>query len=101
MGKPAEEKKEKTFHWFLLAAIIIVLYFSSVLISQQFYLNQVNRDQASADARLQEAQKENAALREAREMLSDPAYIERIAREELGMTRPDEIPYSTVRKGRN
>ena len=101
MGKPAEEKKGKTFNWFIPVAIIIVLYFSSVLISQQFYLNQVSRDQASADARLQEAQRENEALREEKEKLSDPVQIERIAREELGMTRPDEIPYSTVRKGRN
>ena len=30
--------------------------------------------------------------------LSDSAYIEKIAREELGMTRHGELPYTTARK---
>ncbi len=99
MGK-LEKRKKREYGWFLPIVIIVVLYFSSVLISQQFHLNQVGRDQVSADARLQEAQKLNDALREERENLNDPEYIERIAREELGMTKPGEIPYSTVKKDR-
>lgn len=99
MGRRAKGKK-RGFNWFLPVVIIVLLYFSSVLISQQFHLNQVNRDQASADARLQEAQKLNDALRKERDQLQDPEYIERVAREELGMTRPGEIPYSMVKKDR-
>lgn len=98
MGKSEQEKKG--FNWFILIAAIIVLYFSSVLISQQFYLNQVGRDQATADFRLREAEKINADLQAEKERLNDPEEIERIAREELGMTRAGEIPYSTIKKER-
>ena len=95
MGK-VEKKRE--FNWFLPIVALIVLYFSSVLISQQFHLNQVSRDQASANVRLQMAQQENEALRQERDRLNDAAYVERVAREELGMTRAGEIPYSPVKK---
>ncbi len=98
MDKQTDDRKK--FNWFIPIAVIIVLYFSSVLVSQQFYLNQMSRDQAAADARLKEAQKENEALRAEQQKLGDPEHIERIAREELGMTRSGEIPYSTVKKER-
>ncbi len=97
MGK---SEKKRGFNWFVLALALIVLYFSSILISQQFYLNQVGRDQAASDARLQAALQEKEALLREKEKLNDVDYIERVAREELGMTREGEIPYSTVRRER-
>ena len=97
MGK---SEKKRGFNWFVLALALIVLYFSSILISQQLYLNQVGRDQAASDARLQAALQENEALLREKEKLNDVDYIERVAREELGMTREGEIPYSTVRRER-
>ena len=51
-----------------------------------------------ADLRLQAAQQENGALRQERDRLEDADYVERIAREDLGLTRAGEIPYSPVKK---
>ncbi|MSV24118.1 cell division protein FtsL [Selenomonas sp. WCA-380-WT-3B 3/] len=76
----------------------IVVYFAFLLISQQVYLSQVRQDQASAEARLAAARQENEALRQEKERLGDLNYIEKLAREELGMTRRGELPYSTGRK---
>ena len=89
-------KKPRKFRisWFFLLLVIIVGYFVSILISQQVYLSQVSRDQAAAEARLLAAQKENEALHQEREKLNELGYIEKIAREELGMTRAGELPYS-------
>ena len=89
--------QKRRFSWFVVIMAGIVVYFSSIIISQQIYLNQVGHDQVAAEARLAAAQKENEALRQEREKLDDPGYIERIAREELGMTRQGELPYSTGR----
>ena len=76
----------------------IVVYFAFLLISQQVYLSQVRQDQASAEARLAAARQENEVLRQEKERLGDLNYIEKLAREELGMTRRGELPYSTGRK---
>lgn len=58
------------------------------------YLSQVEKDQAAANQRLQAAQEENQRLREEKENLYRLEYIEKVAREELGMTRRGELPYS-------
>ncbi len=62
------------------------------------YLSQARTDQAAAEARLKAAQEENAALRAEQENLGRLDYVEKLAREELGMTRQGELPYSTGRK---
>lgn len=96
----AQNSKEKKggFNWFPLVVAAIVIYFSTVLVSQQVRLNQVERDQAASDYRLELAKQENEALQREKERLSDPEQIERIAREELGMTKQGEIPYTTIKQ---
>lgn len=89
---------KRRFRWFYLLMTGIVVYFAFLLISQQVYLSQVRQDQASAEARLAAARQENEALRQEKERLGDLNYIEKLAREELGMTRRGELPYSTGRK---
>ena len=54
--------------------------------------------QEAADARLAAAEAENAALKQEKADLQDPAYVEKIAREELGMTRHGELPYTDAGK---
>lgn len=50
------------------------------------------RDYRQATQTLRLLQDENAALREkTRRLLEDPRTIEAVAREELGLIRPDEI----------
>lgn len=97
MGRGHRTGKRR-FRWFYLLMTGIVVYFAFLLISQQVYLSQVRQDQASAEARLAVARQENEALRQEKERLGDLNYIEKLAREELGMTRRGELPYSTGRK---
>ena len=73
----------------------VIVYFSSILFSQQGHLHQLEQDQAAAEARLAAAQQENEQLRQEKENLGKLDYIEKLAREELGMTRHDELPYSS------
>ena len=90
--------ERRRFNWFVLLMGGVIIYFSSILISQQVYLRQVAEDQITAEARLAAARQENEALRQEKENLNEPGYIEKTAREELGMTRHGELPYSTGRK---
>ncbi|SHK27232.1 cell division protein DivIC [Selenomonas ruminantium] len=91
-------RERRGINWFALIMLAIIVYFSSILISQQVYLSQAADDYAAAKARLEAAQKENAALKEETQQLNELGYIEKIAREELGMTRAGELPYSTGHK---
>lgn len=90
--------KKRRLGWFWPVLAAIVLYFLSVLISQQMHLNQVGQSQAIAEKRLDAAQQENVRLKQEIADLHDLTYIERIAREELGMTKRGELPYSAARK---
>ena len=91
-------REKRGINWFALIMLAIIVYFSSILISQQVYLSQAADDYAAAKARLEAAQKENEALKEETRQLNELGYIEKIAREELGMTRAGELPYSTGHK---
>ena len=98
--RPARQGRKKRINWFFLVLIAVIAYFSSIMISQQMYLSQVSEDQAAAEQRLAAARKENEELRQERENLNRMDYIEKLAREELGMTRQGEIPYSSGGSGR-
>ncbi len=62
------------------------------------HLNQVGQSQLTAERRLENAQRENERLKQEVDSLNDLSYIERIAREELGLTKKGELPYSTAKK---
>ena len=96
--KKKKDSQKKGFDWFLLLAIPVLLYFVSLLVSQQIYLNQIGREQEAADKRLQAAVAVNNELKKERDELNDLGNIERVAREELGMTREGELPYSSAKK---
>ncbi len=98
--RPARQGRKRSINWFFLVLIAVIAYFSSIMISQQMYLSQVSEDQAAAEQRLAAARKENEELRQERENLNRMDYIEKLAREELGMTRQGEIPYSSGGSGR-
>ena len=99
MGKQENRKTSgRRLDGFVVLMVGIVGYFSYMMVSQHFYLNSVNQDYDAAQQRLQSAQQENDALQQEKAQLNDPAYIEKIAREELGMTRQGEMPYIYSRK---
>ena len=94
------ERKKNTlcFNWFVAALLVITVYFSYTFIEQQIHLNALNRDYEAAQAPLEAARLRNAELKEQRAGLEDPTYIEKVAREDLGMTRQGEMPYISARR---
>ena len=68
------------------------------MVSQQMHLSEVDRDYQDAQQRLQTAQETNAALKKQKAELEDPVYVEKVAREELGMTKQGELPYISAKK---
>ena len=90
----AQRRSSRRPRWFVIALLVILGYFGSMIVSQGLYLSHVHEDQALATERLTAAQAENDRLRAEKERLGERPYIEKLAREELGMTGAGELPYA-------
>mgnify|MGYP002624766095 FL=1 len=91
-------QKRSGFNWFALLMFAMVVYFSTVLISQQVHLSHVSESQRIADKRLEKAKATNEKLRKELAELQDINNIERLAREELGLAKEGEMPYQATRQ---
>ena len=90
-------KKRSGFNWFALIMFVVIAYFGTVLFSQQLHLSHVAENQRIADKRLAAAQAENEKLRLQYDELLNLENIEKIAREDLGLSKEGEMPYQPAR----
>lgn len=91
-------QRRSSVSWFALLMLAMVIYFSTVLISQQVHLSHVSESQRLADQRLERAKAANEKLRKELADLQNIDNIERLAREELGFTKEGEMPYQSTRQ---
>ncbi|WP_110953593.1 FtsB family cell division protein [Anaerosinus massiliensis] len=91
-------KGKRKINWFRTVLIVMVTYFGYVAFNQQIHMNDIEQEQELANARLSEAQQMNHTLLEEKENLNRAEYIEKIAREELGLVKPGEMPYISSNK---
>lgn len=70
--------------------VLVAAYFIYVMIWQQVMISNKNEEIEALSKNIEQATQESERLRQEVENLSDPEYIERIARETLGLVRPNE-----------
>jgi cell division protein FtsB len=79
--------------------IVVGLLFAATIPLRSYLSQRTLLDRMARQAQILESQ--NIRLRQQVEQLNDPAYLERTARECLGMVRPGEILFTpTSRSGR-
>ncbi len=83
---------------FTVIVVVWLLAFGYTFWMQQSHLNDVADDRAVAAARLEEARARNEALKKERDSMDKPEFVEKVAREELGMTRSGEMPFIAGKK---
>ncbi len=86
------------FRWFRLAVLAVAGVCLYVLAGQQAEMNAVNREVEATRIRLEQLKQSNQSLAEEKDRLSTPAYVEKLARDELGLVKPGEVPYIPVEK---
>jgi cell division protein FtsL len=69
----------------LLTAILVLLGLRSLDVYR------LDREAARLAALRRSLQQQNAVLQEEKKLLHTPGYVEKIAREQLGLVKPDEI----------
>jgi Septum formation initiator len=98
MGSEGVRQAKRSFNWFAVLLLFIVLYFSYTAIQHYLQLKAISQEQAAVEARLSQAKKVNEELLQEKNNLGKIDYIEKIAREELGMTKQGEMPYISSKK---
>ncbi|NCG08865.1 MAG: septum formation initiator family protein [Verrucomicrobia bacterium] len=74
------------------ALLILVIFFGSILLQTQRELSQFQEREARLEAKLRQAELEfNQKEGYLGRLVEDPEFLERVARDRLGYTRPDEI----------
>lgn len=86
-------KKNTGFKVFMLLLIAVCLV---VLGRQEYRIYQVHKEQTATQARIDKLKQEKAALEKERRLLDDPAYIEKLAREDYNMVGKNEVPLFIV-----
>lgn len=99
---PANEKqKGRIAPGRLLAVVLVglfVLYFIYIMIWQQVMLSKKNKEIDALEEKISAATQQTEQLKEQLSSMEDPEYIERIAREKLGLVRPNERVFVDANK---
>lgn len=87
------KSKNRVFKFvFILVTVICI----GILARQEYQIYQINQEKEATQQRLEQMKKENSALEQEKQRLYDPAYIEKLAREEYNMVKKNEIPVFIV-----
>lgn len=77
----------------LLPAVLLLCYFVFAIIGQTVQYYQLKSRLTELEGELEAVKQENTRLNSEIESLQDPAYLELIARRELGLVKPGEIVF--------
>jgi cell division protein FtsL len=90
------KRRKNSFGIFILLAIFI--YLSYIFINQQRLLYAKNIELSKIENKIAEEEKLNEELNKEKEMIQSDEYMEKIAREKLGMVKKDERVYVDIGK---
>lgn len=93
----AVAKQKSRFNWFSLVLGTLCLGFTYFFVSQTFELAAIQKQCQIEQQKLQQAQEQQQNLALERDRLNTKEYIEKVAREELGLVKSGEIPYLSSR----
>ena len=91
-------RRKYRINWLNAIVVAFAAYFLYLVIGQQVELFIARQSAEVARAQLEQARQMNRALREEKARLSNLQYIEKLAREELGLVKPGEVPYIPTEK---
>ena len=85
------ENKYSLYRFISIVAVLIILGLITVLGAQHLQQLKIERELAAYENRLREFEERKSELELEIERLQETGYIETLARERLGLVKPDEI----------
>lgn len=92
------KKRRYRVDYMRIGLIICFVYFSVTFVKQQFQINEFNVKIESKNQDITNAYAKIEELNEKEANAADPAFIEKVAREELGLVKPHERIFIDVSK---
>lgn len=100
-GKSAPKQKLNVKRLAIVAAAaVFIIYFIYAMIAQQIALSNKNKEIQSLEEQVSAANTETERLQKELDNLEDPEYLERVAREKLGLVRPNERVFVDANKSK-
>lgn len=100
-GKSAPKQKLNIKRLAIVAAAaVFIIYFVYAMIAQQIALSNKNKEIQSLEEQVSAANTETERLQKELDNLEDPEYLERVAREKLGLVRPNERVFVDANKSK-
>ena len=81
-----------------LVLVVVALLSIISILGQQYDIQKVKDDKLATSQRIAQLEEEAVRLQKERDLLKEPAYLEKIAREEYNMVGKNEIPIFIVEK---
>lgn len=72
---------------------VFIVYAAVTIVNQQLHIAELKADEQAAAKKIEAVQKDNARLEEMINNATSPEYIERMAREQLGLVKAGERVY--------
>ena len=88
-----KKQKKPILSVYRLLLVVVIGYFVYVIASQQYDIFKIHQEEKAVNIKLEQVKKEHETLLKEKQLLNDPAYIEKVAREELGLVKDGEVPY--------
>lgn len=88
-----KNKKKKKIIWTNFFVFIFILYAIFTIVGQQVTIYRLKKSQQEISTKIQAAQKENQKLQDMLKDTSTKEYVEKMAREQLGLVKADERVY--------
>ena len=86
-------RRKYRIRWIRVLVLLTAAYFIFLAVGQQFELYTIQRETHNLKNRIAELEQANNAMIDEKKQLAAPAYVEKIAREQLGLVKPGEVPY--------
>jgi len=90
--------KRKISKLWIVAVVGLVWYFSYILIGQQKELFTKRAEMSDLQAKIEQGEKLKKVLLKQNDDINSNEYVEKVAREELGMIKPGEKVFIDVNK---
>lgn len=92
-GNKMTKRRKKRIRWSRLLVLLMLGYFLYMYAGQEQQMRLLDNEIGAAQAHIETLKSQNEAYQRERDLLQTDSYVEKVAREELGLVKPGETPY--------
>lgn len=88
--KRPQPRRNPVVFWLQIIFVVVGVF---IIFRTGYEIYMIKQQQQQLELQIKDLKERNEALEQERQRLQDPKSIEEVAREELGLVKPGEVPY--------